>query len=117
MGGAARKLGVPLAEVGARRRFAPPYRCLTLVQGAAVAPLGTEELMHPYIGKAMAQARQDELLAQAERHRLVHAARAGRTSWPVRWHGRRAESRPAPRRRAGRFEIWLAAMGVGRRRR
>jgi len=85
MGGAARKLGVPLAEMGARRRFAPPYRCLTLVQGAAVAPLGTEELMHPYIGKAMAEARQDELLAQAERHRLIRAARAGRTSWPVRW--------------------------------
>ncbi|WP_405071372.1 hypothetical protein OG558_18535 [Kribbella sp. NBC_01510] len=84
MAGAARKLGVPLAEMGAGRRFAPPYRCL-LVQGAAVAPLGTEELMHPYIGKAMAEARQDELLAQAERHRLVRAARAGRTSWPVRW--------------------------------
>ena len=46
----------------------------------------TEELiMHPYLGKAMAEARQDELLAQAERHRLVRAARAGRTSWPVRW--------------------------------
>jgi hypothetical protein len=51
--------------------------------------------MHPYIGKAMAEARQAELLAQAERHRLVRAARAGRRSWPVRWlHGlRRRPSR------------------------
>ena len=42
----------------------------------------TEELiMHPYLGKAMAEARQDDLLRQAEHHRLVRAARSGRQSW------------------------------------
>ena len=37
--------------------------------------------MHPYLSKAMAEARQDDLLRQAEHHRLVRAARSGRQSW------------------------------------
>ncbi|TKK73628.1 hypothetical protein FDA38_40805 [Kribbella jiaozuonensis] len=37
--------------------------------------------MHPYIGKALAEAHQNELLRQAEQHRLVRSARSGRRSW------------------------------------
>jgi hypothetical protein len=37
--------------------------------------------MHPYLSQALVEARQDELLRQAEHHRLVSAARAGRRSW------------------------------------
>src|SRR3954451_21851064 len=53
-----------------------------LVRGAVVAPSETEEsTMHPYLSQALVEARQDELLRQAEHHRLVSAARAGRRSW------------------------------------
>lgn len=42
-------------------------------------------MVHPYLSKALVDARQDELLRQAEHHRLVRAARSGRQSWPTRW--------------------------------
>lgn len=62
--------------------------------------------MHPYIGKALAEAHQDELLRQAEQHRLVRTARAGRKS---RW-------REALRRLSGRLDHPEVTIGVGERR-
>jgi len=71
--------------------------------------------MHPYIGKAMAEARQNELLAQAERHRLVRAARAGRTSWPVRWlHALRRRSSGGLRPSGGGSHRVTPAVNQGR---
>jgi hypothetical protein len=62
--------------------------------------------MHPYIGKALAEAHQDELLRQAERHRLVRTARAGRPSWWLK----------VLRRLSGRLDHPEVAVGVGERR-
>ena len=42
-------------------------------------------MVHPYLSKALVEARQNELLRQAEQHRLVSEARSGQQSWLTRW--------------------------------
>ncbi len=60
--------------------------------------------MHPYLSGLMAEARREDLLREADRHRLVTLARTGQPSALAQWRAAMAQvadrvrllARPAP---------------------